>query len=306
MDFFTKNQKDLVLLANSESGQYLLGIKDRFPVVKVTANSYHQLVNFDGEEPILRATFFLDDRVAQKLITEDFLLEKKLRTPKSFTEREYFAFNQGRRMFLSSTFNPSSGWKEGSNTNDSTGNFSTQHSASTGTRNDAFVGIRSLVSGGTVYICRAFLPFDTSSLTASAIVSASNLQLYRDDSKDLFGNTFTNTDTTTAEIIATTQASGTAYADTDYGLVTFSSKGSLAFSSWSDLAYSTITITTQSLIATTGYTKMAVITGRDLNNSAPTGDNNLWFQNTSDANPPVLTVTYVLGAASASFLINFM
>lgn len=170
--------------------------------------------------------------------------------------------------------------------------------------NNAATETSSQHAGGQYWNYRVFEPFDTSAL-AGATVTAATLELYRDDSLEIGGNGFKNSDTTTAVVVASTQASGTSYANSDYSLITFVSKGSINFASTSDGAYFSITITDLSIISTSGYTKLAVITGRDLSNAAPVADNDLTWQNRSQANPPKLTITYMVGSGG-SFLTNFV
>jgi len=77
----------------------------------------------------------------------------------------------------------------------------------------------------------------------------------------------------------------------------------LAFSSiGANNSYSTITITDQTIISLTSYTKLALITGRDLGNNAPAGNNAYTVQNRSQANPPILTVVYTGGGDDTAYL----
>lgn len=143
------------------------------------------------------------------------------------------------------------------------------------------------------YNYRTFIPF-LASFPAGAVPISAILGLYRDDTQELGGNGFLNADTTTAVVVASTQASGTSYANSDYSAIAFVSKGSINFSATTNNTYFSIPITDMSIIPTSGYIKLCVITGRDLANSSPTGANDLSWQNRSQANPPKLTVTFSL------------
>lgn len=140
-----------------------------------------------------------------------------------------------------------------------------------------------------LFIQRPFFVFDTSTIGSDSTITAAEIRLYRDDALE----GFVNTDTCTIHIVPQAQTDpvelGTAG---DYTSVSFSSKGSLAFGSTSNGAYNAITITDLTQISKTGYTKLAAITDRDLNNSIPTGTNKIAFQAYGGSNPPVLRVTY--------------
>ena len=188
-----------------------------------------------------------------------------------------------------STFNPGTG--EGRTPNDGAGSdsFATVRGAASASTavDDVLVALTS-VNGSTFRIHRVFLPFDTSALPDNATVSAANLQVYRSDAVA----TFANADTTTLHVVTQTQASDTSLVQDDFDQVSFTSKGSINFADTSDGAYSVITITDMAIISLTGFTKLALLTGRDQGNSQPTGSNVLGMQSRGDANPPVLTVTF--------------
>lgn len=152
------------------------------------------------------------------------------------------------------------------------------------------VTIYSSFTAGPVYnIIRGFLPFDTSSIPDGDTIVSATLKLYRDDSI----GTFYDTDSTSIEIVQSSQADTSSLATGDIDNITFVSGGTLNFSSTSNNTYAEIPLnaTGLSYINTAGDTKLAIITGRDLNNSAPTGYNWLSFQDRADANKPTLVVT---------------
>lgn len=198
-------------------------------------------------------------------------------------------------------YNPNTG--EGRCPNDGTGSdsFATVRGAGTcSTATDGTLILLTSTSGSTYRIHRVFLPFDTSSIPDTATITSATLDVYRDD-----GVTgFNNTDTTSIHVVTQTQASNTSLATSDYGNVSFTSKGSANFSSTSNGAYITITISDLTIISTTGHTKLALLTGRDQGNSAPTGANTIGFQNRSAGNPPKLTVGYT--TQGGSFLATFI
>lgn len=143
---------------------------------------------------------------------------------------------------------------------------------------------------------RSFMPFDTRVLGGATILSAT-ISLYRDDSID----TFANVDTTTIEIIKTTEADPTTLSVNDMQNVTLVSIGSVALSATASGSYSVITISDLTAINPGGYSKLGAVTGRDLSNTAPTGRNEVMWQDHNGANPPTLTLTYQL---PQGFVIN--
>lgn len=188
-----------------------------------------------------------------------------------------------------STFNPGTG--EGRAPNDGTGSdsFATiRGAASCSTATDDVLVILTSTSGSTFRIHRVFLPFDTSALPDNATVSAVTLQVYRSDAVA----TFANNDTTAIHVVTQTQASDTSLVQDDYDQVSFTSKGSKNFADTANDAYQEITIADTTVVSLTGFTKLALLTGRDQGNSQPTSTNVMGFQARGAANPPILTVTF--------------
>lgn len=152
---------------------------------------------------------------------------------------------------------------------------------------DSFT-LRSDLSGP--FIQRCFFNFDTSTLPDDATVTAAELRLYRNDSVE----GFVNTNTITMHVVLQNQSDPTELGTAgDYQTTDFNSKGSLLQGSTSNGAYFAITLSDlENIINLTGYTKLALITDRDLNNSAPTGNNRLGID--PSTNPPILRVTYTV------------
>lgn len=142
----------------------------------------------------------------------------------------------------------------------------------------------------TYYLYRVFMPFDTSAIPSDATIVSWSLSLYRYDA----GYPFYNANSCTLHILPSTQASPTALTTADFDALTFSSKGSKTFASFSNNAYNAISGTDLTAITKSGYTKFCLTSDRDLNNSAPTGNNALYCQEVGAANPPYLTVTYTV------------
>lgn len=143
------------------------------------------------------------------------------------------------------------------------------------------------------WIDRFFLWFDTSSIPANATVNSAIVKLY------FYSTAASNINTITFHLVPATMASNTLVSG-DFNNLTFSSKGSIAYTSISDAAYNNITLDTAA-VTLGSQTKLAVITSRDLNNSAPTGRNERSIQEDTEANPPILTLDYTVPSAGMFF-----
>ena len=288
-DYFKLHEKKLLEVIRTQTGRDLLGIKNTLPIVKISPNSYHQLLGFDNDKPVFQATFFTSNRTVEKLFPllwqADAFLYSSSYHPKAY--------------FDQLTFNPAAGEKSGFVSAELS--WAAARDAASSETNGTACTCESFVST-TYYNYRCFEPFLTSSLTDRAQVISSNFKGYRDDSLEIGGNGFDNADTTSVEVVVSTQTDPTAYANDDYNNITFASKGSLAFASTTDVTVFTITITDQTIISTTSYTKLCIITGLDLNNTTPNGENRLTWQNKGQANPPILTVVYTLSGGSKMLL----
>jgi hypothetical protein len=262
--------KEILSSINTPQGHQMLNIEGNEPIVKISPNSYHKLKGFTNGYPILEATFFTSDRILEKFLP-------------LFSPSKLYRY-----AWLSTAFTSNTG--EGEIDTGNKGTWAEARGATTG----ATAGtIRTYASTG-FDVIRTFFPINTSSLTANATITAgvNTFKLYRDDTViGLF-----NADTTSFELVQTAQASPTALAGGDFDSVTFTSGGSVALSATSNNTYFTVTLnaTADGWINTTGHTLLGGILGRDLNNSQPTGINGIGAQNRGAANPPTLTVTYIL------------
>lgn len=158
-------------------------------------------------------------------------------------------------------------------------------------------------------IARSFQLYDTSSLTASATISAAVLSMWPTTASEAADNAdhFIN-------IFASSPASNTALAATD-----FDSAGSTKFANDYDMtgigtgAYKDWTFVTDGInaISKTGVSKFSTRTGRDLNNSAPpTNSTTQIFFEVSSADTagtsqdPKLVVTYTLASFVPRIIIS--
>lgn len=199
--------------------------------------------------------------------------------------------------------------------NNSNATYSTCRNAGTGngfgyTDNsiDASVVSRSILFGGTYYSSRGFFPFDTSALGSGATISSATLSQYIEISATY------NTDSDSLSVVQTSQASTSSLANTDFGSVTFTDGGSKTLASFSVASQYwvwTLNATGLSYINKTGFSKLGLISLNEINNTTPTGLNQLggpWYfsNNTGTSKDPYLSVTYTTGASQNSGFLMFM
>ena len=301
-DYFKQNQKGLLKLANSEIGREFLGIKDKAPIVKITSGSYHQLMDFVGDKPVIKATFFAGDIKIAKDLLPYFRREQEYQR---LTDRQaLFHYSQ---VYLNvTTFNPTSTAVSGG-----VGRGNVPQEAWTtirsGAGNETEVTAsvtHAIVSGGATdqwtYLRRVITLFDTSSLTADATITAgvNTWGLYVVSVADNFVQTI--------RMVTTTPASNTALVNADYAQAASSdvtqttaekTLASMTTSAYNDL---TLNSTGDGNISKTGITKFGARYLSDINNTQPTWsasvNGNYVWQSEAGANPARLVVTYTLPA----------
>lgn len=149
--------------------------------------------------------------------------------------------------------------------------WATVRGAISGTANDSATQtgseIQASLFSGTYYIGRGFFLFDTAGLIpdGDTITSATFSQYGVSSTSDA--------DSTTFEVVQTSPASDTALASGDYNNLTFTSGGSRALSSAAGYRNIALNSTGLTWINKTGITKLGLIIGLDLSNTAPTGLN---------------------------------
>jgi RHS repeat-associated protein len=141
---------------------------------------------------------------------------------------------------------------------------------------------------------RTFFIFDTSSIPDGSNIVSATFSLYKG------GGTVDNANSTSLELIQTNPASDTALTTSDYdNVVAFTSGATKTLASVTLNAYNDLTVnaTGRSWISTTGKTRLGLITGLDLSNTAPTGLNgiqNIGFSEISGTTQdPKLVVSYL-------------
>lgn len=155
-----------------------------------------------------------------------------------------------------------------------------------------------------VQLLRAPILFDTSALTAGAIITAATLQLYVTAAPDTLAQA------SSQNIVVSNPASDSAIVDADYNIANWDLTAQATAMTNATLAanlnaYNTFTLNATGLsnISKTGITKFGVACNWDISNTNPgasTGDGRIAYNSKTDANPPILTITYTVGSASVS------
>ncbi len=179
--------------------------------------------------------------------------------------------------------------------NHGAGTWATLRGAGTGTYADytssSFL-IQAYDYGSGRDIKRGFYPTNTSGIDDGDTIDSASLYLYTG-----YWGANGNADTTSIDVVQTSQASTTTLATTDFGSVTFTDGGNKAISTFSGSgAYGAIALNATGLtyITKTGTTKIGCLVALDTDNTAPTGDNKIYPSSSEDSSTtrdPYLSVT---------------
>lgn len=171
--------------------------------------------------------------------------------------------------------------------------FSADYTASTlDMRNDYF-------PVAPYYYCyRLYFPFDTSSLTSTATITASVFKVKSTGAESLITNA--------THLVQSSQASLTTLSTSDFTPSSFTSSANIAAGSWSIGGSNAFTMdaTGRGWISKTGVTKLALIGAPDQGNSAPGGYNGgndpkmYSSEQTGTSDDPQLEVTYTVPVTS--------
>jgi hypothetical protein len=166
--------------------------------------------------------------------------------------------------------------------------YADAHDATTGTVSVASVNL--VIGQNVVYaVYRFFLPFDTSDLPDTATVSAATLSLWGK----------TDVSTTDFDVTVVSYSGSNPAVGDDYDTFGTTTWGSFNTSTFSVGAYNTISLNATGLsnISKTGTTLLGLRSSKDISNTAPTGDEVVYFASADTAdvtNDPKLDVTYSL------------
>lgn len=303
--------------ANTKGGRYLLGIQDGYPIVKLSPNSYHQVVDVVNNKPVIKGSFYSSNRVQRLLeppmlkydIANDY---KKIETDEYKALLHFAELERNRylpQIYLSSfTGSPQSGAGGGNVTTDGRVYFTnvevhavwaTFHDASIGTAvdngGDSYRMGMSASSNLFSSIGRYFFSLDLTTMGAGATIigtptwtfKITNMALTTIPSQSI---SLANSTFATANQLITDdydQAGTTRYA-TDK---TVASLGvglhSFSFNSTGIAALES---------SAGGVIKMSSRLASDLDNSQPSwvagAQIQIYFDHAENATPPVLTATY--------------
>jgi hypothetical protein len=296
-DYFEQNKKLILQLANTEAGRFLLGLKDKDRIIKVSPNSVHQLKDFQNGEAVIQAKFWACDNVAQIFLPiltkieiaqdyqpikdkyEAFLhfseLERNRKYPQIYLDDFYTTSEDGtiQRGWVST-------W---SDARDGAG----QNINKTGTTMNARAAF---LSGVGYEVYRSFCVTNTSPLPDAAIIISAvwNLSMTQGAGN---GNLVCcqGTQGDTLEL-----ADYQAFVRTDFGRLTNPGAG------WQTLSLNSSGINN---INKTGNSYWCFQHHLDFDNVAPTDQPILIIETSEATNKPYLTVTYQKGGA---FLHNFL
>lgn len=162
--------------------------------------------------------------------------------------------------------------------------------------------IRALYNASGYYAHRLGLTFDTSAIGAGSTITSATLRLFGT------ATNYVNANSTSAEIVEFAPVNAGTFDDDDWTTVVYTALATgIAFASLSQTAYNDFTLNATGLtkISKTGITKLLVMTGLDLSNTAPaaSGNDNIFsFVATDGADKPQLVVNYTTATGSPAFL----
>lgn len=308
---FQKYQNLFLILANSEEGKHILGVKEKLPIVKLTPNTFIQDTGErKGLDRIYKGQFFCYEKMAKHLLPYLMAYESLDRKPIGTDEAiEFFASQKGlRRSKIFPQVHLDTGTYYASAADGvllhalpATNTWSTCRSATTA---NAMAGTGTTGSltfafpfADSPYLSRLTFPTDTSGLTSDATIASASLKTYV--------NSKSNAGVANIAICLMTVANTTTLADTDYdGYDSLNSPSEWITRVSADLttsAYTSFTYNATGLaaISKTGFTHNGMRSSLDIDNSSPanpgTGDVNFTFsENTGTSADPYLEVVFTL------------
>ncbi len=302
--FFLNNQKLLLKIANSEEGRYLLGVKNKLPIVKITPNSWHFLQGEEKDGWVLKGHFYTFE-LAAKILKLPFIVQNTVSDKYAPFEDPFEAFLHfsGLRRLPNKyptvyclVKNYYAGTGDGY-VRYNNGSWSTCRNAGSGdwTERNGEIGVDYTDH---FWIYRYYIPIDTSSIGNAAKDLTGKIYLWgnwkKDDDNDGYDYIVINQGN---------QANTAALATSDYGLA-----GSVEGSNQIDITganssgYNTFTLnaTGNGWINKTGWSKFGAREGHDIaDHQHSTGGNTSTKLKVNIANQtpgtyPYLEATYKL------------
>lgn len=309
-DWFRKNQRMLLGIANTKFGRELLCIPQEYPqIILIKKNCVHCLISDDGTTSTVVADFRIGAKFANviRYRWKQFNSYAKYFQLKGWQEIGKSPYILGDRVCaLTLTAYPDPNTETTTvdgYTYHSGASFAIVHGAATGTSaDDSGTDLYVECQNGTFQILRSYTLFDTSSLTSSASLSSATYSIKK---TTRIGTTDYYTAVTTVST-----GSNTSLTTSDYNISNFGSEVAtrILFSAQSSGSYVDFSITTLSSISKTSITKYGLITGHDLDNTGPTGGVSDYTQyysadTAATTSDPKLVVTYTLSSARSNFLL---
>lgn len=329
------NGTELVKLINqSELAKSYCGIDKSWKnIIKLTYNSVHRLVGFDGDKPLIQANFY-GGRKFKDSITTNMLLNMKREGVFEHLERRFgqpvdlsylnsgikkvvYSYHKAPQEFIATAdFNPDAnpestsvdGYVSRENIDET---FVNQRTGGGNQASDSNTYLYqhfrySGTSGQNYYIRRIICLFDTSSLGSGVTITATDFKLYG------IAAVSEGIDAESFDICSSNPANNTGLATGDYDYNDFgtTSFGNKTMATFNASGINTIALNASGIanISKTGISKFGTRDHRDLSNSAGTwGSFDRTHFNISSAdngsNEPTLTVTYSLPTGYANLLL---
>lgn len=302
-EYFLRNQRLLLELVNTPEGKDLLGLSDEAgEIIQVDPAGVHIYKGIDEKGHKIQAFIFTSERVAEIftpiLDKLDVLRTEYAKKAPVGLEETYKAFLHYAGLeekyaqypiillttdtFTNLGFALSSG-SSGNYTTVRNGNSVGQDGSSTGTASHSF-------DGANYGILRQHFVFDTTTINDSAIIDSSFIRLPG-------AGSILNVDTDTVNIVSSSIA-GDGPLTSEWTNVGSTSFASLAIASWNSAGNNDLTLDANGLanLSATAKSKFATRLSRDLNNSAPTGNNRVQMTIGSI----VLSITYHLPTTTST------
>lgn len=274
---FKERQKELLWLANTEAGRYLLGIKEKEPVIKVTPNSVHLKL----EPNLFVAKIWTYERVAkeflpflsyQEILEKDLnlRLENEIEKYKAFLHFENLERNYKYPTIFLKTDSYYSTSEDGYTVNAAPGGWETWTEAR-GVQGDEQVDKTETEYkayfqryGAKYMLHRGWFRIDYSSLSTDADISSATYKFY--------GRFYNSSDSTSGIVLAKGNQGATLEAadhnsyGAEYGRLDSGLSGSDA---WASVSLNSTGIAD---INKGGHSEYAVLNIRDFNNNEPSTD----------------------------------
>lgn len=291
--------------ANSPAGRWLLGVKNTYPIVKITPNSYIQLIENNDGKLLLQGTFkhvnFVERLLApieeQIKIANEY---KHIDNPyKAFLH--YAGLERGKfpSIYLNSLVVKPNGTGSGGVNRIDEATWSAAHDAGTGDNaniNQVSEFIQGTTSGGLYYVNRVFIPIDTSALGAGFNATAATLQI-----TEATNNRGTGC---TAIIVQSTQGSFTTLTTSDFTAIGTTAGSDVITLNQADGTTKTFTLNATGIgWITASITPLGIRdNANDIPNTTPVALNDHDIYMGTSGKEPTLTITFTPGNNNLSFM----